>query len=292
MARSTRPRPFVDNLGRSSLSTIGLPSSFFRDLYHAILELRWRTLLCIAALAYSGTHLVFAALYVAQPGSLNNSDGSLLSAYFFSVQTMMTIGYGGMTPATTWANVVVTIEAFVGMIFTAMITGLMFAKFTRPNAAVLWSDVAVITRFEGKPTFMVRMANARRNRIVEASVSITTGLTTRTAEGETFRKIRDLALVRRSSPLFSVSWTAMHVIDESSPLHGQTQESLAESGLEIMVVLTGVDDTSAQSVHARKSYTAQDLRFGERFEDIFATTETGEQVIDYRRFQDTRPAPL
>ncbi len=285
-------RSFSGNQGTPTFTTIGLPASFWRDVYHRILEMRWRSFFAVAVLAYSGMHLVFAALFAAEDGSIGHSDGSYLSAYFFSVQTMMTIGYGGMTPETTWANVVVTIEAFIGLLFTAMLTGLVLAKFTRPSAAVLFSEVAVVCVHEGKPTLMIRMANARGNRIVEASVSMTAAVTGKTKEGETFRKLHDLALVRQKSPIFSVSFTAMHVIDASSPLHGATLESLEKQALEIISVLSGLDETSGQTVHARMSHSAADVRFGERFADIISIEPDGTRVIDYTRFHDTEPAPL
>lgn len=285
-------RTFLDNRGAPTFTSIGMPASFWRDVYHRILEMRWRVFFVWAVLVYSGMHVVFAGLFMLEPGSIGHSDGSYLSAYFFSVQTMMTIGYGGMTPATTWANVVVTIEAFLGLIFTAMLTGLVFAKFTKPNAAVLWSRVATVAMHEGKPMLMIRMANARGNRIVEATVSMTAAMTRRTKEGETFRKLYDIALVRRSSPIFSVSFTAMHVLDATSPLFGESSESLRDTALEIIVVLSGLDETSGQTVHARTSYAADDLRFGERFADIIVVEPDGNRVIDYTKFHDTKPSPL
>ncbi len=285
-------RTFLDNRGAPTFTTVGMPRLFWRDVYHSILEMRWRAFFLAAVIAYSGMHLVFALLYVLQPGSIANSDGGYLSAYFFSVQTMMTIGYGGMTPATTWANVVVTVEAFIGLLFTALLTGLVLAKFTKPTAAVLWSRVAVITSHEGKPTLMIRMANARGNRIVEATVSMTAAMTGNTREGEAFRKLHDLLLVRRSSPIFSVSFTAMHILDSSSPLFGETEASLREKNLEIISILSGLDETSGQTVHARTSYAADDLRFGQRFADIIRLEGDGNRVIDYTVFHETKPAPL
>lgn len=292
MASQPHRRPLLDNRGNQTFSAIGMPSSFWRDLYHRILEMRWRWFLALAFSAYVVVHALFAGVYLAQPGSIANSDGSFSSAYFFSVQTMMTIGYGAMTPATPFANVVVMIEAFLGLLATAMLTGLVFAKFTKPSAAVLWSDVVCISLHEGVPTLAVRMANARGNRIIEAGLSLVAAYNVTTAEGERFRRIADLELVRRSTPLFFVSWTAMHRIDEKSPLAGETQASLADKGLELMAVLTGVDETSSQSVTARHSYTADDLRFGERYADIIEILPDGTRVIDYRKFHETRTAPL
>lgn len=292
MARRPHQQRLVDNRGQRSFSAIGLPRAFWRDVYHRVLEMRWPTFLAFAFSGYVVVHALFAVLYLAEPGSIANADGTFWSAYFFSVQTMMTIGYGGMTPATPWANVIVLVEAFLGLLATAMLTGLVFAKFTKPRSAVLWSEVVCVAMHEGVPTLSLRMANARGNRIVEAGLTLVAAYDVTTKEGEPFRRIADLHLVRRSSPLFFISWTAMHRIDEHSPLFGETQETLAEKALEIMAVLTGVDETSSQSITARHSYLAEDLRFGERFADILETAPDGERVIDYRRFHDTRPAPL
>ena len=169
---------------------------------------------------------------------------------------------------------------------------LVFAKFTKPTAAVLWSRVATIAMHEGKPMLMIRMANARGNRIVEATVSLTAALSGTTKEGETFRKLHDMHLVRRTSPIFSLSFTAMHVLDATSPLHGETEESLREKGLEIITMLSGLDETSGQTVHARTSYAAEDLRFGQRFVDVIQVEADGKRVINYTLFHDTKPSPL
>jgi inward rectifier potassium channel len=284
-----RFRRFLDNRGQATFATIGMPSSVWRDIYHQLLDARWRTFFAIALVLYLGAHFVFATLYTLEPGSITNAD-SFSDAYFFSVQTMMTIGYGGMTPATPWANLIVTIEAFLGLVTTAVLTGLVFAKFSRPSSNVLWSDVACISVYEGVPTLSIRMANARGNRIVQATLTVVAGMTLTTREGERFRKLRDLSLTRSSSPLFSVSWTAMHPIDEKSPLYGETAESLATKGLELICVVVGLDETSSQSVHSRHSYTAEELRWDQRFVDIIDIQPDGTRVIDYRRFHETQPA--
>lgn len=287
-----RSRRFFDNRGRPVLAGINMPRPTWRDVYQRALSASWRAFFGVATAYYALIHVLFAALYWLQPGSITNApNGDFLDAYFFSVQTMMTIGYGAMAPATVWANALVTIEAFFGMFTTAILTGLVFARFARPTANVLFSEVVCVTTHEGHPTLMIRCANARGNRIVDATMAVTLAVTTRTKEGQTFRKIQEVPLVRAKNSMFFVSWTAMHRIDESSPLFGATAESLARDTAELLFVLTGIDEDLGATVHARVAYGAEQFRFGERFVDIISLTPDadGLRVIDYGRFHDTQP---
>lgn len=289
---SSKRSVWVDNRGQRLITTIGRPSSFWADLYTAILTARWPSFFAAALVLYLSVHALFAWLYLLEPGSiLNAAPGSFVDAYAFSVQTMMTIGYGLFAPATPYAHALVTIEAFIGMFVTAILTGLVFAKFSRPRANVLFSSSACISRHEGSPALMFRLANARGNRIIEATLSVSYARSTITAEGETFRRVSDLPLMREKNALFSLSWTGIHIIDESSPLYGETRESLEQKAAEIIVVLSGVDDSSVQSVYARKSYVPADLAWGRRFADILRVEPSGERVVDYTRFHDTTEAP-
>jgi len=241
-----------------------------------------------------GIHAIFAGLYQLQPGAISGGDGSFEAAYFFSVQTMMTIGYGTMSPATLYGHVLVAAEAFFGMLTTAVLTGLVFAKFARPTANVLFSDKLCVQRQDGVPTLVLRMANARGNRMVEASLGASVARTTVTAEGETFRRIIDLPLVRAHQPMFFVGWTAMHRIDEASPLFGVTREQLAAEDAEILAVLTGLDEDIGATLHARKAWGHDEIRWGKRFVDVVygSRTEGVVRIFDYARFHETTPAPL
>jgi inward rectifier potassium channel len=294
MAKVGRPLRFLDNRGRPVLVALNMPRPTWRDLYQRALSASWTAFFGWASLYYFTIHLLFAALYELDDNAITNApNGDYLDAYFFSVQTMMTIGYGSMAPATTWANVLVTIEAFFGMFTTAILTGLVFARFARPTANVLFSNVVCIATHEGKPTLMMRCANARGNRIVEACMSVTLALTVRTKEGHTFRKIKEVPLVRSKNSMFFVSWTAMHVIDEESPLRGETHASLDTQAAELLVVLTGIDEDLGATVHARQAYGAEDIRFDHRFVDVISLTpgSHGLREIDYGKFHDTVPLP-
>jgi inward rectifier potassium channel len=285
---------FTDNRGRSTIAAVGLPSAPLRDLYHRILTMRWRTFFGLATLYYVSIHAVFAVLYMVDPTAIAGSDGSFWSSYFFSVQTMMTIGYGVMSPATFYGHVLVAAEAYFGMLTTAVLTGLVFAKFAKPTANVLFTDKVCVYRYEDVPTLVFRMANARGNRMVEASLGVSLARTVVTKEGETFRRVLDLRLVREHQPMFFAGWTAMHKIDESSPLFGVTKEQLEAENAEILAVLTGLDEDIGATLHARKAWGFEEIRWGERFVDIVAATteEEGVRVFDYSRFHQTQPATL
>jgi inward rectifier potassium channel len=288
-----RGQRFLDNKGRPTLEAVGLPRTPLRDLYHRMVIARWSTFIVGWLVLYSTLHLLFACLYALAPGCVSSVNG-LWDAYFFSVQTMMTIGYGTMSPVTTYAHVLVTIEAYLGVFLTAVLTGLIFAKFATPTANVMFASWVCVAKHEGKPTLSMRFANARGNRLVSASLAVAVAMTVKTLEGETFRRVVDLKLVRNTNPLFWVGWTAMHVIDETSPFFGETTESLTQKGMEMIVILSGVDEHTSQSVHARRSYGAEEIKWGARFVDIIAAAQTagGLRRVDYRRFHDTQPAEL
>lgn len=270
---------------------LGLPRRQLDDLYHWLLTRRWVTLFALLALGYVGTNALFALGYWLEPGSLENArPGSFWDAFFFSVQTMATIGYGKMVPRTPLANALVTLEALLGLLGFAMATGLIFAKFARPTARVLWSRVAAISPRDGVPSLMFRMANERGNWIADATLHVVLVRDERTLEGEPVRRFHDLALSRHRSATFALTWTAIHPITGASPLHGATPERLRDENAQIVVSLVGSDESFAQTIHARHVYGAGEVRFGERFVDIMGRLPDGRRSIDLGRFHDTEPA--
>jgi inward rectifier potassium channel len=277
------PRP-----GEERIRRLGLKRRPFRDLYHRALDLRWRIFLLVAAGAYLGGNIVFAALYLLQPGAIDKArPGSVADAFFFSVQTMATIGYGTMSPATTYANLVMTAETLFGMILLAMVTGLVFARFSRPTARVLFSNVAVIAPFDGQRMLVVRIGNERANQIVQAEVQFTLLRDEITREGERFRRMVDLPLQRHRTPVFALTFSAMHALDGASPIAGITPERLARERMELLVSVTGLDETVSQTVQACWSYLPHEIRFGHRFVDIFGRAANGRRAIDFGRFHET-----
>jgi inward rectifier potassium channel len=253
-----------------------------------LLTMPWRWFFGIQAAAYVLFNAVFALLYLAAPGNIANAKpGSFTDAFFFSVQTMATIGFGVMAPATFYANVMVTIEALLGMASVAVAAGLIFARFSQPTARVLFSRVAAVTPFNGVPTLMFRCANQRRNQIFEAQVHVDFARQETSAEGMELRRSYELNLARDRNPQFSLSWTVMHAIDAASPLYGIDPDLLAGQEASIVVTLSGIDETISQRVFARTSYRADEILWGRKFVDILSETEDGQTLVDYRRFHDT-----
>jgi len=269
---------------------LGLRRPWFGDLYHFMLRLSWCSFLLGGVALYIAANAVFALLYLLQPGAIGNArPGSFADAFFFSVQTIATIGYGQLVPATLYANLLVTIETATGLMFLAIATGLVFARFSRPTARMLFSRIAVIGPHNGQPTLSLRLANQRRNQILQAEVAATLVRDERTEEGVLIRRFYDLTLSRYRSPVFALTFTVMHVIDRDSPLYGASAAALEAQNAELVVTASGIDETIAQRVHARTSYLPDEILWGHRFVDVIGWTEDGRRVIDYRGFHDTVP---
>jgi inward rectifier potassium channel len=269
---------------------VGLPRVWFRDLYHFALRISWWRFLLLGILLYIAANALFALFYLI-PGDaiVNARPGSFTDAFFFSIQTMATIGYGVMSPATLYANMLMTLETAVGLMLIAVATGLVFARFSRPTARVLFSRVAVIAPHNGVPNLSFRAANLRRNQILQAEVGVVLLRDEWTQEGDTIRRFHDLKLARPRSPVFAMTFTVMHAIDQDSPLNGMTAATLQAQNAELIVTATGIDETIAQPVHVRTSYLPHEILWDHRFVDLFGWTEDGRRVIDYRRFHDTVP---
>ncbi len=285
-------RAVLQRGAQEGLLRVGLRRRWSEDFYHRALTLSWSRFLLIATGVYLAFNLLFAALYLLQPGAITNaSPGSFLDAFFFSVETFGTIGYGVMSPATTYANLMMTCEALVGIMLVALMTGMMFARVSRPTARVLFSNFGVISEYNGAPTLMVRMGNQRQSQIVQAEVGMSLVRDETTQEGTYMRRFHDLKLARGRTPVFAMSFLAMHVLDETSPLYGVSPAMLEETGTEILVTVTGLDETMGQTVHARSSYLPHEILFGHRYANMFGVTEDGRRAIDYGMFHVTEPVP-
>ncbi len=272
----------------SAVTIVGKRPHPIRDMYHAALRLPWTSTLLVIVAIFLGLNALFAVAYRLVGGIANAHTGSFADAFFFSVQTMGTIGYGSMYPESTGANVIVVVEAVVGTIVTAVFTGLVFAKFSRSVAQLVFSTDAVVARMDGMQTLMFRVGNDRDSLIYEATVRISLVRTERTKEGHLFYRLYDLSLVRDRSPALARSWTVMHRIDEKSPLLGVDAAKMAADEIELLVTVTGMDDTSLQPVHARHTYYHDEIAWNARHVDILTEIEGG-MVLDLRRFHDIEP---
>lgn len=273
----------------ASIRVRGRPFAPHKDLYHFVLAASWPAFFAIVFALYVSVNLVFAAAYRIEPDCIGGVHG-FEAAFYFSVQTMATIGYGTFAPATRYGHVLVTFEAIVGVFATAMVTGLTFAKFARPSARVVFADKIVIFPRDGVPHLMFRLANARHNSVVEAQLRVTLLVTERTREGETLRRQIDVPLVRPMTGLFALSWTAMHRIVEGSPFYGEAAiASLREKDAELLLSMSGLDDTIGQTIHARHRYEMDDLRVDAKFRDVVTIGPDGTRVVDYAGFHEVDP---
>jgi len=260
----------------------------FMDFYHNILTVSWPWFFFQLAAAFIVVNLIFAMLYaVDRNGIINARPGSFADAFFFSVQTLGTLGYGAMAPRTLYTNLLVTVESFTGILTIALFTGIIFARFSRPFARVLFSNVAVVAPFDGVPTLMFRVANQRGEAIIDASVTVTLARQHTTLEGVTMRRFQELKLMRSNSSLFALSWTVMHPINPDSPLYGLTPEDMEAQDMEIVVMLNGLDEILADRIYARHAYWADEIVWNRRFVDVISLTHSGHRLVDLTLFHDT-----
>lgn len=262
----------------------------FRDIYHRFLRISWPLALLSIVVVFLFLNAVFALLYLLAGGVQNARPGSFADAFFFSVQTMGTIGYGSMYPATLAGNAIVVCEAVVSLLVTALATGLMFAKFSQSSARIAFSRHATISPWDGVPTLMIRVGNERGNQIIEAQLRVVMIRTERTREGVTFYRMLDLPLTRDRSPAFTRSWSVMHPIAPGSVLYGATPESLKRDEAELLVTVVGIDDVSLQPVHARHTYADGDILWGARHRDVLSELPDGTLLVDVTRFHDVVPS--
>ena len=283
---------FVGDRAYPEIERIGDPHSYWGDIYHLLLTMPWLSFISLTSALYLLINAVFAFAY-SLGAEIAKINGSVVTQFqelfFFSVQTMGSIGYGAMYPNNVYAHWLVVIESLVGLFFIAMTTGLVFARFSLPTARILFSSVAVIAPFNGVPTLMFRTANKRKNYILEATLWVTLVRDEYSAEGDFMRRFHDIQLVRSHTPVFSLSWTAMHQVLPGGLLDGDTVETLQRDRAQIIVTLTGLDETLAQTIHARHTFNAEDIRWNYRFADVLLTGRHGRRVIDFNQFNVIYP---
>ena len=283
-------KPQIVHIGRREIETRGLAESFWTDLYHRSMTVYWPAFFGSAAAIFVLLNAAFAFLYWLGNDPIANIVGNEpLELFYFSIETLATVGYGDMHPQTNYGHFVATVEIFTGMCFLAVMTGLIFARFSRPRARFIFAEHPVVTVHQGQPTLMIRIANARNNTISQATARLWLFRVETTVEGYEFRRYHELLLDRHEHPMFMLSWSIFHTIDKTSPLYGLTADDLAAAEGSLTLNVGGFDDSSAQHLHARRMYSHDDIRWNHRYRDISSTSNTGRLTIDYSLFHEIVP---
>lgn len=292
MAYSIKPKSHKTTkvrIGHRMVMAQGIETRFWADFYHQCMVMTWPRFFAGFAVLFMVINTLFAGLYLlGQDPIANIRPDHPEDLVFFSIETLATVGYGDMHPQTTYGHTIATLEIFTGMSLIAVMTGLVFNRFSRPRARILFAKAPVIGQHNGHPTLMLRMANERHTVISEATAALWVSLLETTQEGVRMRRFHELRLERDQNPLFALSWTIFHAIDAQSPLHGMGETELAASEALFVVTFSGTDDTASQSLNARQTYGWQDIRWHHRYRDILHTDKDGLSHIDYRYFHDTQ----
>ncbi|SRR5450755_412253 len=288
-----KSRGVVVHVGQFEFLKINTGKREWRDAYHWILSLSWPQFAALISAAYLALNAVFAFFYEIAGNSIAEMPpGSFSAAFFFSVQTLATVGYGHMYPTTLYGNILTTVEIMVGMFGLAVMTGLIFVRFSRPTARIEFTKNVVIAAFDGQPTLMLRVANLRHYSMAEAEFRIMFMRDEQIKEGETFRRFYSLKLHFDRLITFPVVLTLRHTIDKQSPLHGMTAESLEATDSRLVASVVGIETVIQAAVQSQKDYSWRDIRFGERFVEIYTETGEGRLTVDYGRLHETEPAAL
>jgi inward rectifier potassium channel len=294
----SRPRSLVatpNPNARYKFYVLNAPRPDLRDVYHWLLRMPFWGIITLIVASYLGLNLLFGALYYLTDGIGNAAPGSFADAFFFSVHTLGTIGYGSLYPASRLANVLVVIESLTGLLVTALATGLMFVRFSQTRPRVVFSRHITIGSYDGVPTLMIRLGNERGNYIFDVMMRLTIQRTTRSAEGVTFYRTLDLPLVREHAPALTRAWTALHTIDNKSPLSGLDAEALIACEAELTLAISGTDDTSLQPVYARYTWYADEILWDMRLADVLTENSDGDMVLDLAQFHEVAavaPGPV
>jgi inward rectifier potassium channel len=279
-------------VGKREVLTEGFRRVVFQDLFHYFMTITWPQLFATFAVFFLVFDTLFGCAYYLVPGCIANlNPPGFAGAFFFSVETLATVGYGDMHPQTVYGHSVAMIEIFVGLMSLAVITGLMFARFSRPRARFLFSKSMVIRPIDGRRTLILRAANLRLNVIQDASALLYMMRNDVTEEGFRIRRVVDLTLLRSTQPTFNLGWTIMHVLDQSSPLSQETPDSLRKSDAAFVVNMSGTDEVTGQMLTARAEYTSDDVHWNATFRDVLMEDADGTLHIDYAKFDEVEPFP-
>ena len=294
LAQESRAR-FLNRDGSFNVVRTGLPFRRTLSAYHALLTMPWPRFFALITFAYFATNVIFAGAYLLcgpeglSGTSATNPHDRMLEDFFFSVQTLATIGYGSVAPRSLLANLLVTVEALIGLMGFALATGLLFARFSRPDPHIAFSAKAVVTPFRGGTALMFRIVNERSSQLTDMQATVVLSRMERQG-GDRMRKFHDLALTRQRVVFLPLHWVVVHPIAEGSPLHGVTPEEFAAADSEVLILLTAMDETFFQTVHVRSSYKPDEIAWGVRYADMFLPESPDGRVgIDVRKLHDLEP---
>jgi inward rectifier potassium channel len=278
----------VVRFGDREIITEGLDLSFWADISHRSMTASWPSFIAGAVLVFAVFNAGFGLLYWIGDQPISNvARNDYLDYLYFSIETLSTAGYGDMHPQTHYGHFIATVELFTGIFSMSLMTGLIFSRFSRPRARLLFVNNPVIAMQDGERTLMVRVANERHNVIGNATARLWVLKNTISKEGQPIRRFSELSLLKNEHPALALSWTLYHTLDETSLLHNLDADGMKAVGIALAVVVSGYDVVAAQTIHARKTYDHTDIRFGQRYADILENLDDGRIRIDYGKFHDT-----
>src|SRR6267378_4369601 len=282
------PKSVSVRSGQVEFLKLNLEKREWRDAYQWLLALSWPQFAALIAGVYIVINLIFAEFYALGGESIAGmTPRSYYDSFFFSVQTLATVGYGHWYPQTLYGHIVTTVEIMSGVFLLAVMTGLIFVRFSRPTARILFSKSAVIAPLNGRPTLMVRVGNMRHHSMVEAEFRFMLNRDEPLVEGGDFRFFYNLKLQFDRLAAFPAALTLRHVIDEQSPLFGATPETLESSRAILIVSVVGIDPVIPAAVQTQHDYLWRDIQFGQRFAEIYTQSGDGQLTVDYGRLHDT-----
>ena len=288
--RNPREKAAWVRLGSLEFKKKGVSRFDMRDPYHLAVALTWPQFFATLLVFYLLVNVAFATLFWLVPGSVANARPySFSDAFFFSIETLATVGYGEMYPATPYGHVIAATEIVCGLGFTAILTGLTFVRFSRPRAKFVFASHPVVAMHNGKPTLMLRVGNGRAHVLLDAVTKLNVLLSVTTAEGKPFRRAQELRLERAHLPVFPLTWTLMHVMDERSPLYGYDAAQMVAAAAQVFVTLEARDPTLATLVQEIRNYAPEDIRFGMRYVDAITIEENGTAVADLTKIGEMEP---
>ncbi|MEP6968488.1 MAG: ion channel [Pseudomonadota bacterium] len=293
MTKAESRRRVRTNPGRDfgfQFAKIGASRFDLRDPYHLALSVPWPAFAAAVFALYGLITTLFAVLYLAQDGCVANArPGSIADAFFFSIETLATVGYGEMAPATFYGHLVASAEIICGMAFTAIMTGLVFVRFSKPRARIIYADNPVITRYNGVPTLMIRIGNGRMTMLTDTHLRLSALIREMTREGRDYRRVHHLRITPSMAQMFPLTLTVMHQIDPESPLSGLDVAGLADSDIRFLLSVEARDPGLAAVVHDLKAYAGPDIRLGMHYADLITQGDDGRILADLTRISVIEP---